>query len=193
MYSYLYSSTFPCTRPQPWLVARQDIFFVQESWLRSESISHIDGYSFFRSDRICKPSSKRGSGGVVIYYKSSIQKFLTKYPSNSSDSLWVKLNKEGFGLRNDYFLCCTYIVPRNSVFFHSSNNMNKLQILQDEISLFKAKGEIIILGDLNARIGNYQENHTEFVVFQEPISAIESNVSDRLLPRSNKSTQFSQE
>ena len=86
------------------------------------------------------------------------------------------------------FLCCTYIVPRNSVFFHTSNNMNKLQILQDEISRFKTKGEIIILGDLNARIG------TEFVdAFQEPISAIESNVvSDRLLPRSNKDPTINQ-
>ena len=143
------------------LVCKHDMFFVQESWLNNEAIPRIVGYDAFRSDRNNKKVTK-GSGGVLIYFKNTLHKFLTKIPSASSDSLWVKLDKHGFDLASDIYICCSYIVPRPSLYFQPHNEVDKMTILCNEISHYKSRGEVILMGDLNSRVAQSQENHETF-------------------------------
>ena len=59
-------------------------------------------------------------------------------------------------------MCCTYIVPRNSAYFQPPNVPDKLHTLCDEISHFKSHGEIILVGDMNSRVSEIQEEHHNF-------------------------------
>ena len=145
------------------LVLRHDIFLVQESWLKMEAIPQIQGYDSFRSDRKSKSDNGKGSGGVLVYFRNSMHKYITKIPSTSADCLWLKLDKYGFGLARDYYICCTYIVPRNSIYFQPPNQTDKLQLLCNEIIHFKPRGSVILIGDFNSRVAEIQEQHTNFM------------------------------
>ena len=140
------------------LVKNHDIFIVTETWLSDVDQScTISGYEYVRSDRKKKKSSKRGSGGVLAYYKHSLKTGITKFTSKCSDLMWIKLNKQFFGLEQDWYLCCAYVVPKNSSLVNKAT-LQHLEVLSQEIAFYQSKGGILIMGDLNCRMGQYQEN-----------------------------------
>ena len=77
-------------------------------------------------------------------------------PNNHDDSIWVKLRKEFTGEERDIYLGTCYISPlcrtKNSVDIdvrHAS-----LEKFFTEARQFNSKGEVIMQGDFNARVGN---------------------------------------
>ncbi len=115
------------------LIQEHDIFCLHETWLQGNALVSINGYHCFRSDRKAKSNSKRASGGVLTYFKNKLQRGLTRLPSENPDCLWTKIDKAHFNLPNDVFLCNTYIVPRDSPYFHR-NDTDVLGILHNEIN-----------------------------------------------------------
>ena len=143
------------------LVNKVDIMCIQETWLTANQSIQIAGYEYFRSDRRkTKYSKTKGNtgGGVVILYKQEIKPGITKITTNNTESLWVKLDKYFFGLHKDIYLACCYIPPSDS-FIHKNYDM--FDILNNEIIQFSHKGNIVILGDLNSRIGNLTECYVQ--------------------------------
>ena len=72
--------------------------------------------------------------------------------------LWFRLGKSLFQFENDIFLCGAYIPPNNTTptitaktdYFRKLNKM---------LIKYKDKGDILIMGDLNARTGNEDGLH----------------------------------
>jgi exonuclease III len=62
------------------------------------------------------------------------------------------LDKTFFNLKHDIFICTVYIPPQNSS-SESQINIDHFENLQNDISKFASKGNIILCGDFNARIG----------------------------------------
>ena len=132
---------------------------MQETKLHGGQSFLISDYAFFRNDRKCK--NKRSSGGVVILFKKSLQKGITKLNSDVSDTLWAKLDKHFFGFEDDVYLCCCYIPPQNSTFYNTTNNkgdqIDQFVQLESEVAKYSLQGEIVMMGDFNSRIGDSQE------------------------------------
>jgi exonuclease III len=153
------------------LAAKFDIFCVQETWLYDTKIMTIPGYKHFRSDRKKKKKAKTGSGGSMPFYRCELHKGLTKIESANKDCIWTKLDKTFFGLNTDIYLCNTYIVPEDSVYFNQQET-DVLSILKQEINQFSTKGHICLIGDINARTGTTQET------FHNDMTEIETQQMD---------------
>ena len=79
--------------------------------------------------------------------------------STPKNRIWLKLDKVFFGLEKDLFICACYIPPVNSPYY--DDNFLKLET---EIPQVSDKGNILLIGDLNARIANrsdFIENEDE--------------------------------
>lgn len=137
------------------IVQQFDIFCLQETWaIKDQTIKPPKGYQMYRSDRK-KGKSKKGSGGVAVLVKNNIHKFCVKIDSKSSDFLWIKIQRDSFGLSFDLYIACCYIPPSNS----GRNFKNYYEILTEETAIYSGLGEVLILGDLNSRIGIRVEEH----------------------------------
>ena len=101
----------------------------------------------------------RHSGGITILVKSHLRKGI-KVAHNSEGLLWFCLSKSFFNLKNDLYICATYIPPQYS----SKSVMAKTDYFSDLLNTtnsFLRRGNVIVAGDLNARIG--RENNSESV------------------------------
>ena len=137
------------------LVKKFDLICIQESWLTDSQTIDIQDYQYFRSDRHKGKVLKKG-GGVVLFFKKEFKKGLTKIKSKNPDNMWIKLNSNFFGLKNDTYLLCSYIPPRDSKIHKDYDIFNNIDI---EISSFSHRGDIIIMGDLNSRVASLNESY----------------------------------
>lgn len=155
------------------IVKNYDLLCIQESWLIKGQSSDIKNYEYFRSDRYKGKTSKRGHGGVVIYFKKELKHGLTKLKSKNPDNIWVKLNKNFFNFDKDIFLLCSYIPPHDSKIHKGYDVYNNLNI---EITSFSHRGDILIFGDLNSRISNQVESYVTDVVDNNSINVTNENI-----------------
>ena len=83
--------------------------------------------------------------------KDEIRKGI-KVVHSSEGFIWVKLEHNFFGLIEDIYLCAAYIPPE-----YTTKQINQrtdyFQNLTESLTKFSTKGQILITGDLNARIG----------------------------------------
>ena len=88
------------------------------------------------------------SGGIAVFVRNDLKDSVEVAP-NKKDSIWVKIKQKrnGGGKVEKYIYVGTYYVnPRKA------NNPNDFfTSLNEEISLFRKKGEVFVQGDLNAR------------------------------------------
>lgn len=112
-------------------------------------------------------SKKRGQGDSaeeLLYYNVYKSKFKDgiselKHITTSENRLWLKLEKKYFGLEKDLFICACYVPPVSSTYF--DDDFTKIE---NEISFLYDQGNIILIGDLNARISDradFIENETD--------------------------------
>ena len=132
------------------MVRNFDIFCFQKTWLTKELSFNVKGYKVFRSDRPKKSTVRRASGGVIILFKDNLEPALEIINSKSNNILWVKLKKDFFGLARDTYLANCYIPPYQSSVSRSNDHYS---ILTEELILNSGRGDVIICGDLNSRIG----------------------------------------
>ena len=114
-----------------------------------DAFLHIDGFKCFN---ICRPKRKKASGGLAVYVANSIRAGVTKMPLSGTESIFLKLKKEFFGLRSDIYICFAYCVPYNSPLFET--NILPPDIFEDleqKLAQFSGLGNLILLGDMNSR------------------------------------------
>ena len=95
------------------LVGQFDTVCIQERWLTNDTDFYISNYSKLVRNRNksgkVKKNAKRGSGGVIMLYRSEIQNGIVKCASKSNGIIWVKLKKDIFGLHQRcVFSLCVY-------------------------------------------------------------------------------------
>ncbi|CAG2257164.1 unnamed protein product [Mytilus edulis] len=128
---------------------QSDINILLETWKGECKDYKISNYNTFSKIRKKKKKARRHSGGIIVYYKKEIAKGITNINGTKSQNrLWLKLEKEFFGFKEDLYLCALYIPPINSNYFE-----NDYSFLENEISTFARQGKILLMGDMNARTG----------------------------------------
>ncbi|CAC5383251.1 unnamed protein product [Mytilus coruscus] len=96
-----------------------------------------------------KKNARRHSGGIIGYYKKEIAKGITNINGTKSQNrLWLKLEKEFFGFKEDLYICAIYVPPINSNYFENDYNL-----LENDFNTFARQGKILLMGDMNARTG----------------------------------------
>ena len=140
------------------MIADFDFFALVETW-HKENNSHdfsVNGYNlqcFYRES--LSRRAKRGSGGIAVYIKEQLTGGIEKIKDTNltivEDRVWFRMCKEFLGLENDLYLGIWYIPPIGSCRYTQHQGM--WENLEWEVSYFQEKGDVILMGDLNARTG----------------------------------------
>ena len=124
---------------------------------------YIEGYKCFS---LCRPKPKnkkryKPSGGLAAYVDNSLLCGVEKISIAGSESIILKLKKEFFGLFNDVYLCFAYCVPANSSILSCDFMPEDIfEDLTNKLAQCHPYGDIILMGDLNAR----SETWPDFII-----------------------------
>ena len=125
--------------------------------------------------------SKTASGGLAIFAREHVSKLFVPIKTENENILWLKIKKELINENKDIFLACIYLSPlkgKNEIF-------KKFQELSKDIMLFQQKGDVLLIGDLNARTNNsadyikFDKLNDDHLVNDETITS-ERNSEDKI-------------
>ena len=135
------------------LICKHDIIFLNECWLSSTSSVEISNYTCFLKPRKKRKRAKRDSGGLCILVRNNLIKHLEKVDWNFED---------GFILKSKYpcrtndkllYFVFIYLKPATSSRNELVDDLDDFDKFSEKIAELKLHGEIIIIGDMNARTG----------------------------------------
>ena len=127
-------------------IRKYDITMLCETWLKESPDYNIEykNYNCYNKSRKLRSKRvKRASGGLLVYYKSELQKNIEFIESPGCDDLLrIKLNSEYMATENDLYICLCYIIPDGST---TLSYMDKAwQTLQQDIAKYSQLGKIIL-------------------------------------------------
>ena len=141
------------------LITKHDICLLTETWKGDDTKIELPGFWDFHQIRPKHRKAFRHSGGISVLVKDQLRPGI-KVAHNTEGFIWLKLDKIFFNFVNDVFICAAYIPPQ-----YSSRNIHLktdyFQSLFESCLKFSNLGNIIIAGDLNARIG--RDMHDECI------------------------------
>lgn len=161
-------------------VSNFDLLFFSETWQRNNSKFEINGYnSIFvpRKESLRNNRSKRGHGGVCLFYRDHLHKGIFLEEIDENGIIWIKLCKHFFGLEQDIFVCCLYIPPSSSVYY-TLHDVGFFEILEQKVSKYSELGKVSVIGDLNARCGDKPDilqNSSDFDKYIDVINKDDNN------------------
>ena len=127
-----------------------NIIGLVETHCDSEDDLALPGFSVHRVDRARGKRSKP-SGGIAVFIMDQL-KARVKVVRKCQSVIWLKLEKQHCKRASDLYIGIIYIPPENSTFC-KNNGSNHFETIEAHIREYSRKGEILILGDLNARTG----------------------------------------
>ena len=139
------------------LLQTNDIISLTETWLNDVECELIcsefsSDYKVMYSCRRKNKNAKRDSGGIMVFIKNSLSKYIEVAEHKDEDILWLKAKTQSGQNSIAIYICCTYISPKSSCRYQLED-VSKLDVLHNNIVKFKNKGHVIILGDINCRTG----------------------------------------
>ena len=168
------------------IINKHDIIILTETWLspKTHINLNIQGYSaeHLMGNKSHNTRKGRHSGGISIYYKSSLQGKIDIVEKHQCGIIWLKICKSIFHFNVDVYLCCTYIPPRESKVL-SNNEIDIFSDLELHVEKYKLLGKVLLTGDLNSRTAN-EIDYINFDRFLDNNSDIQPNVY--VSPRVNK-------
>jgi len=133
------------------LLYKHDICLLNETWKGVDTKINLPGLWDFSLIRPKKKKFGRCSGGITIFCKEDIRSGI-KVVQSEEGFVWLKLDDKIFGLKNPLFICATYIPPEYST-RKSGVNIDYYKNLTNSLANFSSKGNVLIAGDMNARLG----------------------------------------
>ena len=128
------------------MISKHDIICLSETKVGPDERPTIDNYSV---QLTCRKKNKKAlthSGGLAIYIKDSIRNGVTVIPNNNSEYAWLKLDRDFFNLRENIFICFTYISPEGS---HFTTEADILDMIKRDLTRHKNSGQCLVMGDMN--------------------------------------------
>ena len=92
--------------------------------------------------------SNKAPKGIAVFVKENIKDMFKLEKMNNDDVIWVKMKKEISGENKDIFIGTCYLNPSQA-----KGTDKKISRLAEDIITLQERGEVIIIGDLNARTG----------------------------------------
>ncbi len=133
------------------MIQTNDIVCLSETHIGPDVHVSIQGYKPLKKSRKVCESNNNYYGGLLVLIKDDICKGVKEIPVQSENQLWLQLNKGFFGVEEDIFIGYSYISPRD--YKCPEKFEEEFMNLNENVSLFGSKGKVIIMGDLNSRIG----------------------------------------
>jgi exonuclease III len=133
-----------------------DIVLLSETHVGYETTVDVENFFYYP---FCRQKSKnnRYFGGLGILIKKDIRKGIKFLEDGNSEYQWLKLDKSFFQLKKDIYLCTLYLVPQSSPYL-TKMELNVLETIErDLIEKYSEKGDIILMGDFNARTGSEED------------------------------------
>lgn len=122
-----------------------DVVGVVETWLRiGEGVEEIENYEW-EDERRAVPPGKRGSGGVGVWMRAG--RSMTVVERNER-MMWVRLPAAGM---RTTFVAFVYAPPQTTEW---AEVQAFWQALGDRTREWATKGDVVVMGDLNARVGD---------------------------------------
>lgn len=121
----------------------------------SDSIQ-VEGYRTLNFARPKHTKAKHGSGGITILLNTNVANRIKLTSSPNKDYIWLTLNKNIFNLTQNIHICIAYVPPPDSTYTKRMEN-NILDLIETDIFKFKKSGEVILMGDFNARVGSLKD------------------------------------
>ena len=111
----------------------------------------ILGYKCFQS---CRKKLKYGRkhGGLAVYVHNSILPGVSKVPLPGSETIILKLKTDYFSLTRDIMLSFSYCAPAGSSYL-ARTQFDPFADLEQKLTNVAQDGDLIALGDFNARCG----------------------------------------
>ena len=163
-------------------IDKYDFVAIVETHHTKQSNINIRGFKHYDIAATKFKTKGRHSGGIAFYFKKQYTNSLTYIKSASNYILWVRLCKQFYtNLHNDIYIAVTYARPNT---FRPDNNF--YTTLENEIIKHSAKGKVILLGDLNARIGEGDDFSIDQITDNIPLPITYS--FDTASPRQNQDT-----
>ena len=133
-------------------INQYDILCISETHIDCHDLVDIPDYIF-----ISLPKSKdyrRKSGGIGIYVRTCLSKFVTFHKSSNEYVLWVTIDKAITSLPEQLMIGAIYVPPENSRFF----NIDEFDIFENSIIEMCHKHKYVMLaGDFNSRTGHLSD------------------------------------
>ena len=139
-----------------------DIVFLSETWQSATSIHELQHPKEYSYEFVCRTKNcrkGRGSGGILVYYKSKLKNKLAVHDNTFDNILWLKVSK-GVICDKEIYIAGVYNSPKNSK-YAKNNNCNVLDTLRCQLNHFSSTDILIIGGDFNSRIGVQSDFITE--------------------------------
>lgn len=129
---------------------------VETHTIEGQNYEPIEGFDTKYFHRPKHNRARSGSGGIAILAKPHIVKGLKYFPSKENNYIWIKLDKYYFTLQQDIYLCVAYIPPPDSTYSKRLQE-NILDSIETDVYKYKEKGDVLLMGDLNARVGHGED------------------------------------
>lgn len=160
-----------------------DIFCVSETKLDDYDVISLPNYNLITKHR--KQRYLRKSGGIGVFVKDNIIKYVDYINTDSEYILWIRISKQYTKLEGDLYIGTIYVPPTQSRFY----NDDDFSLLEDEITNMCSKHDFVfITGDANARTSelvdytksdNFLSDHFNFdeetLLFYDCINSIQSD------------------
>jgi hypothetical protein len=132
----------------------QDIMVFTETWLgEGQQAPDIAGYRSFQYNRPHALLSGQARGGLACYFRTELYDHVTHVSNDATNSFAVlKLSRE-VGFDQDLYLVVCYVPPRDTNSISIATRAVWAQLL-DSVTAALAQGQVMIVGDLNARTGH---------------------------------------
>jgi len=130
-------------------------------------------------------TSKRNSGGIVIYIRDYLVTDKSLFCESEDDILWLRLDGKLFSLENDLFVGLSYIMSERSGRFNLIEH-NVFDILSEYIACkhnhTNGQYNILLSGDFNSRT-SVNRDYIDFDTSGEFLSLPDDYTADRVRPR----------
>ena len=136
------------------VAAGHDILVFTETWLGEGQLApDIAGYRAFHYGRPHALQAGPSRGGVACYVREELYHHISHDSSDASNSFAaLRISKEA-GFTRDLYLFVCYLAPRANTRISMATRGIWLE-LQERVGDALSKGQVLMVGDLNARTGN---------------------------------------
>ena len=138
-------------------IYKHDIVVLTETWLTDHIELYSDEYYNYHCIRPVHTRARRPSGGITILLRHNLRAIgntkITTIVKETEFCIWCKLDKHHFNTPTDIYICAIYIPPQYSTFWNN-HAFDPFEMLEQDILQFQNKGEVLLLGDFNARTGD---------------------------------------
>ena len=103
-----------------------------------------------------------------MYFNPVIVNVIDK---NSDGSIWIELDQTFFSVETNIYACFTYIPPQDSKYYKIAE-MDPFETLESGVRRYSDLGEILVLGDLNARSADRKDFAMDIDIFDKYIDSV---------------------